>query len=215
MPTTSPALRPLPDFYLPGQAGLETCFSELMLGILLPSLQKSKNMKKIVMTSVLLFLASFGAFAASPAPSESPDPKIKNSEMLVDFQLFEEGNGTSKMLTSSLVKAKKGEKTPINVSREQDFVSSFKELPDGTGVLIPATFKEGISVIVNLENPAHPAVFITLATKQKTTPANKPGQPGVAQGNVFSAVWALGAGNNEYKFKANGKKYRVVISTLH
>ena len=170
-------------------------------------------MKKTTMTSALLFLASFGAFAASPAPSENPSSEVKTSDMLVDFQLFEEGHGTSKMLTSSLVNAKKGEKTPVNVSREQAFVSSFKELPDGTRVLVPATFKEGISVIVNRENPAHPTFFMTLATKQKTTPANKPGQTGVAQGNVFSAAWALEAGKKEHKFKANGKKYRVVIST--
>lgn len=173
---------------------------------------------KIALSFALLALASFGAAASSPSAPCECDPSTESLDvaahaapMLVDFELFEEGRKPALLMTGSINSAA-GEIAPVNITREQAFVGSVKD-SDGVRTLTPLVAKEGVTVMVDRKTQTNPILTLTAVSSPSIHPATKQGQTGVATSEGFTTGWPLVEGSQEHRFKANGKRYRVVIDT--
>ena len=168
-------------------------------------------MKKLFALLVLALLST-PALAETVMVNKTPHDDGSQALVSVDFQVYEVSKRRDTLLLSgTLSSAETNSETPLSFTREKAYVALIQD--DGsTREFYPDTFKEGMTAVLKRRSGSPAILQLDAFDVKRVANARQQDEQGLVEKTGFSTSWFLEKGRQEYAFKANGKKYRTVLT---
>lgn len=168
-------------------------------------------MKKLFALLVLALLSS-PALAETVKVNKTALDDSAADLVTVDFEVYEVSKRRDTLLLSgTLSSAETNSETPLSFTREKTYVALIQD--DGsTREFYPDTFKEGMTAILKRRSGSPAILQLDAFDVKRVANARQQDEQGLVEKTGFSTSWFLEKGRQEYAFKANGKKYRTVLT---
>ena len=164
-------------------------------------------MKKLFALLVLALLST-PVLAETVKVNKTPHDDGSQALVSVDFQVYEVSKRRATLLLSS---AETNSETPLSFTREKAYVALIQD--DGsTREFYPDTFKEGMTAVLKRRSGSPAILQLDVFDVKRVANARQQDEQGLVEKTGFSTSWFLEKGRQEYAFKANGKKYRTVLT---